>query len=458
LRNDFDRCEKSIERRHERHVAHTAISGANITYHRDSVRGEAAAHSWAADIGPGVISTAADNDPSGIATYSLAGAQFGYDLLWTCVLSYPLIVALQLVSARIARLTGKGLTTNMREHYSRIWFFLAVARFLIANTFNIAADVIAMGVAAQLLWHGSMPGFAAVFLVLSVALQWFVPYPRYARVLRWLALSLFAYVVVDITLRLPWSTIAIKALIPHVTWSVHYLEMLLAVLGTTISPYLLYSQAEQQVEAQRPEQRTHADRSANGSRRDGFRSLRVGTLIRTAMSNAVALSIMIAAAASLHAGGEAVDTPASLAGALAPIAGQFASHLLGLALLSSALLALPPLAGSAAHAVASGLNWHNNASNDRRIAYTHIAVVALGGALGVALAAMRFEPLRILYWSAVLNGTTATPVMVLLVLLSTKHSSVGDLSSHWTLRVLAWLATVSMGAAVAARYACGWLS
>lgn len=170
----------------------------NITYRHDSARGETAAHSWAADIGPRVISTVADNDPSGIVTYSVAGAQFGYDLLWTCVPSYPLIVALQLVSARIARLTGKGLTTDMREHYSRIWFFLAVARFLIANTFNIAADVVAMGVAAQLLWHGSVPGFAAVLRVLSATLQWFVPYPKYARVLRWLALSLFAYGVVDI--------------------------------------------------------------------------------------------------------------------------------------------------------------------------------------------------------------------------------------------------------------------
>jgi NRAMP (natural resistance-associated macrophage protein)-like metal ion transporter len=416
------------------------------------------AHSWAADIGPGIISTAADNDPSGIATYSLAGAQFGYDMIWACVLSYPSIVALQLVSARIARVSGKGLTTNMREHYARVWLFLAVGRFLIANTFNIGADVVAMGVGAQLLWHGSVPGFAALFLVLSIVLQWFVPYVKYARVLRWLALSLFAYVVVGVALRLPWTTLTVKALIPHVSWSTHYLEMLLAVLGTTVSPYLLYSQAEQQVEMRRPEEHIQEQRLREGTRRQHWRNVCFQTLGRTALSNSIALSIMIAAAATLHARSEAADTSAALAGALEPVAGGFASHLLGLALLSSALLALPPLAGSAARAMASGLGWPDDQQHDRPVAFTLIAIAAFGGIAGVALAALHVDPLRLLYWSALVNGTTATPVMVLLVLLSTRHSSVGDLSAHWTLRALAWLATAGMAAAVAAFYLCEWLA
>lgn len=426
-------------------------------YQREAASGSTAAHSWTADIGPGLISTGVDNDPSGIATYSLAGAMFGYDMLWTCVLSYPSIVALQLVSARIALVTGKGLTTNMREHYARVWFYLAVGRFLIANTFNITADVVAMGVGAQLLWGGSIPWSAAGLLALSIALQWFIPYVKYARLLRWLVLSLFAYVGVDIALNLPWATIVAQSLVPHVSWSGHYLEMLLALFGTTVSPYLLYSQAEQQVETQGSDEQKQGSRSDRAVHQPRSRNIRYDTLIRTALSNAVALCIMIAAAATLHAHGEPATDAASLASILKPLAGVFAPHLLGLALLSTALLALPPLAGSAAHAAASTFNWPKGRQRDRRIAFALVTIMVLGGALGVALAAMGGDPVRVLYWSAVINGTTAMPVMVLLVLLSTKHSSVGDLSSHWTLRALSWLATAGMGAAVVARYACAWL-
>jgi NRAMP (natural resistance-associated macrophage protein)-like metal ion transporter len=424
---------------------------------RGNAQGGTAAHSWAADVGPGVVAMAADNDPAGIVTYSLAGAQFGYDMLWSCVLSYPSIVALQLVSARIAVVTGNGLTTNMRKHYSRIWFLLAVGRFVIANTFNIAADVVAMGVGAHLLWKGSIAGFATFFLIISIALQWFVPYAKYARVLKWLALSLFAYVGVDVALQLPWTRLTANLFVPHISWSEHYLEMLLAVLGTTISPYLLYSQAEQQVETQRPEDAHSNDEKDRERRLSRLRSIRSDTLIRTALSNAVAASIIIAAAATLHANGRAPDSAASLASVLGPVAGPFDTHLLGLALISSALLALPPLSGSAAHAVASTIGWPIDQQHNRRIAFALIAIVSLGGAFGVVLAAMQLDPIRVLYWSAVVNGTTATPVMVLLVLLGTRHSAVGDLSAHWTLRALSWLATVGMGAAVVARYACSLL-
>ncbi|CAB3803162.1 Nramp family divalent metal transporter [Paraburkholderia fynbosensis] len=433
----------------------TSVDHTGATHpQRGKVEGGTAAHSWAADIGPGVITMAADNDPAGIVTYSLAGAQFGYDMLWTCVLSYPSIVALQLVSARIAVLTGNGLTTNMRKHYSRVWFLLAVGRFLIANTFNIAADVVAMGVGAHLLWGGSIPGLATFFLILSVALQWFVPYAKYARVLKWLALSLFAYVGVDIALQLEWTRLTASFFVPHISWSGHYLEMLLAVLGTTISPYLLYSQAAQQVETQRPQDARSNDESRREAGLRRLRSIRGDTLIRTGLSNAIAVSMMIAAAATLRANGRAPDSAASLASVLAPVAGRFDTHLFGLALISSALLALPPLAGSAAHAVASTVGWPLDHQHNRRIAFALIAIVSLGGAMGIVLAAMQLDPIRVLYWSAVVNGTTATPVMVLLVLLSTRHSCVGDLSAHWTLRALSWLATAAMGAAVVARYAC----
>ncbi|MGF6721191.1 NRAMP (natural resistance-associated macrophage protein)-like metal ion transporter [Paraburkholderia sp. GAS41] len=418
---------------------------------------ETPARSWAADMGPGLVSAASDNDPSGIVTYSLAGAQFGYEMLWACVLSYPSMVAFQLVATRVAVSTGKGLTANMREHYSPALFYLAVARFLIANTFNIAADVVAMGVAAQFLWHGSVIVFAAVFGLVSMTLQWCVPYARYAQVLKWLTASLFAYVGVTLVRYLPWREVAFQAFIPHIDWSADYFTMLLAVLGTTISPYLLYSQAEQQVELLRTDHdKRHEDRAAALERR--LTRARRETLIRTALSNSVGIFILCAAAATLHsmrAGLHDVDHAARI---IEPLTHAFAGPVLGLAFIGTALLALPPLAGSAAHAAASALERGRGEERDRVIARALLVVMAVGVALGVVLSLLRFEPGRLLYWAAVLNGSTATPVMVLLVLLSTKRSAVGDLSAHWILRALCWIAVLGMSAAFCARFACEWLS
>lgn len=416
-------------------------------------RDELPAHSWAAHVGPGLVSTATDNDPSGVVTYSLAGAQFGYDMLWTCALSYPSMVAFQLVAARIAAQTGKGLTVNMREHYSRLLFYLAVARFLIANVFNIAADVVAMGVGAQLLWHGSVPLFAAMFGVLSMALQWFVPYARYARVLKWLAATLFAYVGVAVISHTPWQTLALHAVVPHIRWSVDYFTMLLAVLGTTISPYLLFSQAEQQIEEQQPQ-----SQSRPRARDAHLRAMRRDTLIRTVLSNAVGLFIMAAAAATLHATGHGLNNAYDAASTLRPLVDGYASHVLGIAFIGTALLALPPLAGSAANAAISARDRRVGKQRNQPVARALVVVMALGVSIGVALTLAHVEPIRALYWSAVLNGSTATPVMVMLVLLSMKRSAVGDLSAHWTLRALCWLATLCAGAALVARFACEWLS
>jgi Mn2+/Fe2+ NRAMP family transporter len=432
--------------------AYRQVSARN-TQHRD----ETPARSWAADLGPGLVSAATDNDPSGIVTYSLAGAQFGYEILWACVLSYPSMVAFQLVAARIAASTGKGLTANMREHYSPVLFYLAVARFLIANTFNIAADVVAMGVAAQFLWHGSIAVFTAVFGMVSMALQWFVPYARYAQVLKWLTATLFAYVGVTVVLHLPWRAVAFQAFVPHINWTVDYFTMLLAVLGTTISPYLLYTQAEQQVEELRAGDGTHRGEHGDPLERHLTR-VRKDTLIRTALSNLVGIFILCAAAATLHSMHAGLHDANDSARVIEPLVHAFAGPVLGLAFIGTALLALPPLAGSAARRGVSALERGRGEDRNRVIALALMVVMALGVAIGVSLSLMRFEPVSVLYWAAVLNGSTATPVMVLLVLLSTKRSAVGDLSAHWTLRGLCWLATLCMAAAFCARFACEWLS
>jgi Mn2+/Fe2+ NRAMP family transporter len=371
-----------------------AYRHASVQSTRD--RDETPARSWAADPGPGLISAASDNDPSGIVTYSLAGAQFGYEMLWACILSYPSMVAFQLVAARIAASTGKGLTANMREHYSPWLFYLAVSRFVVANTFNIAADVVAMGVAAQLLWHGSVAVFTAVFGIVSMALQWFVPYARYAQVLKWLTATLFAYVGVTVVLDLPWRAVAFQASVPHITWTVDYFTMLLAVLGTTISPYLLYSQAEQQVEEQRED----------GGKRDGghgdslechLTRLRKDTLIRTALSNSVGIFIICAAAATLHSMQLGLHDADGTARTIEPLAHAFAGPVLGLAFIGTALLALPPLAGSAAHATASAIERGRGEERNRVNALALMSIMALGIAIGVALSLMRFEPIRVLY-------------------------------------------------------------
>jgi len=412
----------------------------------ESVRAsKRAAHSWAADVGPGLASVASDNDPGGIATYTLAGAWYGFDLLWMCVLSYPSTVALQLIAARVAVVTGRGLTTNMRAHYSSLFYFFAVARFLFANTFNVAVDLLAMGVALHVFIGGSVAWLTLLSGAASIALQCLVPYARYARIVKWMALAMFAYVGVIVVVEVPWQTVLMRAFVPRVDWNEDYITMLIAVLGTTVSPYLMFAQAEQEVR--------------DGGRRDQkalngqMRKIRRDTLLRTALSNVAALCMMIAAAATLHLMQKTpVGEPVDMARVLAPLAHGYASHVLAVALIGSALLALPPLAGSAAQAVASSFDWPRGEQRDRRIAWLLVGVTGLGAAAAMVLAVLRVEPVHALYWSAVANGMTVTPVLALLVLLGAKREVVGDFVAHWTVRVLSWFATLATGAAIVAHF------
>lgn len=410
------------------------------------------AHSWAADTGAGLATTGADNDPSGIVTYSLAGTQFGYDMLWVCVLSYPSMVALQMVSSRVAAITRKGLTTNMREHYAPIWFYVAVARFLVANTVNIAVDMVAMGFAARLLWNGSVPLFTLVLGAGAIALQLAVPYGRYANVVKWLTLGMFCYVGVLFTLQVPWSAVARHALIPHVVWTEEYLSVLLAVLGTTISPYLLFTQAEQEVE-ELTERESTAD-SSNGEEKTArhLRRVRAQTFVRTALSNAVGFVIMLAASATLHVAGSSLDSADDVARVLEPLLHGSAPRVLGLALIGTALLALPPLTGSAANAAASMFRWPRGHERDKRVAMTQAGLTAFCALAGVSLALLQFSFVKVLYWGALLNGMTVSPVLILLLLLSTKRAAIGDLSVHWSLRALSWLATLVTSGALTAHF------
>jgi Mn2+/Fe2+ NRAMP family transporter len=407
-----------------------------------------AVQSWASDTGPGLATLGSDNDPSGIATYTLAGAWFGYDLLWACVLSYPSMVALQLISTRVAAITGKGLTANMREHYSPVFYYFAVARFLLANSLNIAVDILAVGAAMHVAVGAPVSLLALACGAGSVALQWWIPYPRYARALQWLTLGLFAYAGVIFVIHVPWQEVALRAFVPRIVWKEDYITMLIAVLGTTVSPYLLFSQAQQEVH----ELKGQASSGRPDGRPKSLRRVRSDTLLRTALSNSAGLLMMIAAAGVLHAAHSGAGEPVALARVLEPLAHGYASIVLGAALIGTALLALPLLAGSAAEAVASSFDWPNGEPRDQRVGLLLIAITVLGVIVAMGLDAFAVDPIMALYWSAVVNGMTVTPVLVLLVLLGTRHAAVGDLAAHWSLRALSWLATFVTGAALTAHF------
>ena len=272
--------------------------------------------------------------------------------------------------------------------------------------------------------------------------------------LKWLTVILFAYVGVVIVTEVPWASIAARSLIPQFEWSRAFLGMLLAVLGTTLSPYLLFAQAEQEVEALHEQAATRTAAGATRMRERHFRKTRIQTSLRTAYSNAIAFFIIVAAAGTLHVAGAPILTVSDAAHVLSPLAHCFAPQVLGLALIGTALLALPPLAGSAAHAAASGFGWPRGASRDRRISLTLVALMVLGMAAAVSLLALHVEPVHILYWSALFNGTTVTPIMVLLILFGAAKPVVGEMRAHWALRSLCWLATGSMGAILVAWLTC----
>jgi NRAMP (natural resistance-associated macrophage protein)-like metal ion transporter len=401
--------------------------------------------------GPGVITGAADDDPSGIATYSQAGAQFGFDMLWTVVLTYPMMVGIQMVSGRIGCVTGEGLAANMRALYPRVVVLAIVALLVAANTINVAADIAAMGEALQLLVGGPPHGHAIVFGVISLVLQVFVPYQRYVRVLRWLTLSLFAYAAVLFTVHVPWGEVAARVAWPHVTLGTSYALVLVAVFGTTISPYLFFWQASQEVE----ELRAHARRGPliNGTLRQAryhLRRIKTDTYIGMGFSNLVAFFIILSTAVTLHAAGIThIDTSAQAAEALRPLAGDFAFLLFSLGIIGTGMLAVPVLAGSAAYAVADCFEWRQGLDRKLSEAKRFYSIIALATLGGVLLDFTPIDPIRALLWSAVVNGVIAVPIMAVMMLMARRPEVMGPFVITRPLQVLGWIATGGMLLAVA---------
>jgi NRAMP (natural resistance-associated macrophage protein)-like metal ion transporter len=402
-------------------------------------------------LGPGLVTGAADDDPSGIATYSQAGAQFGYGLLWTVFLTMPFMIAIQLVSAQIGRVTGKGLAANVVTFAPR-WLMIALVALLVAaNTFNIAADIAAMGEALSLVVGGLKHEHALIFAAGSVLLQVFVPYRRYAPILKFLTLTLFVYVATAFTVRIPWGTALLAALWPTPTFNSDYFMMVVAVLGTTISPYLFFWQASQEVEElnQRKNRRPLKELSQGGHRE--IDRIAIDTSVGMFLSNTIAFFIILTTAAVLNAGGVTnIQTAAQAAEALRPLAGELTFFLFALGIIGTGLLAIPVLAGSAAYGVAEAFGWPASLEAKAPDAVGFYGIIAAATVIGFGLGFTSIDPIKMLIWSAVLNGIVAVPIMAVMMMIISKKSVMGRFKAKTWLMGLGWAGTGIMAVAVIA--------
>jgi NRAMP (natural resistance-associated macrophage protein)-like metal ion transporter len=404
-------------------------------------------------LGPGLITGAADDDPSGIATYSQAGAQYGYGLLWSVLFTTPLMIGIQIVSARIGRVTGHGLAANIRERFPRPVLYFIVALLVFANTVNIAADLGAMGDALVLVLGGNSSLYIVFFALISLTLQIFVPFPRYSPFLKFLTLALFAYVGTVLVVHTPLEALT-QTLLPRLSRSKDYIAMLVAVLGTTISPYLFFWQASQEVEEQRATPGHEPLRDAPGQAREHFRRIKLDTYVGMTFSNLIALCIMLTTAATLHAaGGIEIESAAQAAEALRPLAGDFAFLLFALGIIGTGLLAVPVLAGSAAYAAAETFRWPIGLGLPLAEARGFYSILTAATVLGVAISLSGVNAIKVLLVAAILNGIVSVPIMVILMIMVADPAVMGTFVARRRLKTLGWLATGVMAAAVLAMFA-----
>lgn len=401
-------------------------------------------------LGPGLITGAADDDPSGIATYSQAGAQFGFSMLWTVVFTLPLMAAIQMVSARIGHVTGHGLAANIKQAFPRPVLLAIVGLLLLANTLNLAADIAAMAEALRLLLGGPSQVYAVTFGLLCLVLQVFLSYQVYVRWLKWLTLALLAYVAVAFMLRIDWWQVAQQLVWPQLQPGREALLTIVAVFGTTISPYLFFWQAGQEMEdVNAGPKHAHTPAQIRGH----LRRIQWDTLVGMTFSNLIAFFIILSAGATLYvAGVRDIQTSAQAAEALRPLAGELTFLLFSLGIIGTGLLAVPVLAGSAAYAVAEAAGWQGSLSlrldkGEGRGFYGVVALATLGG---VALCFAPIDPVRALFWAAVLNGVISVPIMAVMMVLASRRDIMGGHVIGRRLRWLGWLATLAMGGTVIA--------
>jgi Mn2+/Fe2+ NRAMP family transporter len=400
-----------------------------------------------ARVGPGLITGVADDDPSGIATYSQAGAQFGLNMLWTMPLAFPLMAAIQSMCARIGRVTGKGLAANIKASFPPVVLRSVVVLLLIANTLNIAADVAAMGEVGELVTHIDRHLMTVFFVLLSLMLQIFVPYHRYVNFLKWLTLSLLAYAAVLFTVHVPWGEVALRTVWPKFTPDANAAAVVVGVFGTTISPYLFFWQASEEVEEMRLEKDKPLKRNTLRARLE-LRRIRWDTWSGMFYSNITAFFIILATGVTLHVAGITdIQTAAQAATALRPVAGNFAFALFAVGILGVGLIGVPVLAGSGAYALCEAMGWEWGLERSTADARGFYGVIAVSVLAGLVIQYSPIDPMKALFWSAVINGVVAVPLMVVIILLVSKKSVMGKFTASRTLVVLGWIAAAVMGAA-----------
>jgi NRAMP (natural resistance-associated macrophage protein)-like metal ion transporter len=406
-------------------------------------------------LGPGLVTGAADDDPSGIATYSQGGAQFGYALGWTMFLTAPFMIAIQLVSARIGAVTGQGVAANIAKALPRSVLYFIVGLLLIANTLNIAADVAAMGDALRLVVGGPMLVYIALFGIGCLAAEILIPYHSYSRYLKALTLVLFAYVATAFSIHIPWGTVATQTLLPHPQWNRDYTLMLVAIFGTTISPYMFFWQASLEAEGRKLGGKAHDAAAAAAlpnrlAHKDAFRIV-LDTTTGMVLSNIIGFFIIVTTAATLHAHGITnIGTAEQAAEALRPLAGPLAFLLFSAGIIGTGLLAVPVLAGSAAYAVAESAGWEGSLEMPARSAPGFYLIVAATTLAGLGAALTRLDPIQMLFWSAVVNGIVAVPLMVAMMIVVASRNIMGKFAASRWLIISGWCATALMAVVVAA--------
>jgi NRAMP (natural resistance-associated macrophage protein)-like metal ion transporter len=398
-------------------------------------------------LGPGLITGASDDDPSGIATYSQVGAQFGYGLAWTMLFSLPFMIAIQEISGRIGCVSGHGIAANLRRNYASWIVRSVVALLLIANTINIGADLGAMGAALRLLLGGSMHIYTIAFGIVCVVAEIYIPYSRYSSVLKWLTLSLFTYVAVVFAVHVPWKMALLATFVPHLKLNAASATALVAVLGTTISPYLFFWQSSLEVEERKRRDKSTAP-LLSAAAKVQFSRIRFDTAIGMLVSNIIAIFIIYATAATLHASGQTdIQTSSQAAEALRPIAGKLTFVVFAIGIIGTGLLAVPVMAGSGAYALAETFRWEEGLNRRLFEAKAFYGAIAASTLLGIALNFTRLNPVKALYWAAVVNGVLAAPVMAAVMLIAGNKRVMGDCKLPRPLMILGWAATFIMLAA-----------
>jgi NRAMP (natural resistance-associated macrophage protein)-like metal ion transporter len=405
-------------------------------------------------IGPGWITGASDDDPSGIATYSQTGAQFGYGMTWVMLFTWPLMAAIQEISARIGRVTGEGIAGNLRAHYPSWLLRSIVGLLLVANILNLGADLGAMGAAMHLLVAGSAQLYVVAFAVGCALLEIFSRYERYASILKWTSVSLFAYVATALVVHVPWGQVASATLVPSFSWQKDYIVTIVAVLGTTITPYCFFWQSSEEAEEERINPAAHSLLEAPAQAPSEISRIRLDTWIGMGFSNLISWFIIITTAATLHAHGITdIQTSAQAAEALRPIAGVFTFAIFAAGIIGIGLLAVPVLAGSAAYALGEALGWPTGLARLPQDAKAFYGTIVVGTLIGIFINFIDLDPIKALFWSAVVNGVIAVPLMVMIMIMAMQKKVMGVFTLPRPLWAVGWLCTMAMGVAVVIMFA-----